>query len=336
MRWRFWLTVLAASTAPVACSSDDKPAAISSGSSGGSGGALNRGGSSAQPGGESSAGGDGALGGAPDLPPIGDVGGEGIFPSEGGAPANPVPLCAPEAAWRWQPLAGLDTAADERLWAMTHDGGTLIFSRGEALFVRDGSDEAMVTLPEGYTYGSGVALTPDGLSLVVVADGGLGFAEISRSARKGAFTAEPSTERFAAINAARVTSGDTLSWPTLSADGASLYYTARKGPTVAYVWRVRGAQSFVDAKRQDPVTLGTEDGKAKLVISVSADERTLFVFDEALGHVTGLWSATPAAEFADAVQFEGMLSVFSNEACDHLYGGRLQGDSSDVVAGTPK
>jgi hypothetical protein len=338
MGLRSWVTLLATIAVGVGCSSDDKPAPIASGASSGSGGAQNRGGSDgdAAAGGDSSGGADGPTGGASDLPPIGDIGGEGVLHGDGGAPPNPAPRCSRDVTWSWQPLTGLDTAEDERLLAMTHDGATLVFARDAQLFVRDDGEESSVPLPAGYTHTSGVAVTPDGLSLVIVADGGLGFAQVSRSSRGASFGAEPSTAPFAYINDARVTSGDILSWPTLSADGESLYYTARKGPSVANVWRARGAQLFMDARRQDPVTLGTEDGKAKLVVSVSADERTLFVFDEALGHVTGLWSATPAAEFTGAVQFEGLESVFSNLACDELYGSRRDGGSLDVVAGLPK
>jgi hypothetical protein len=218
---------------------------------------------------------------------------------------------------------------------MTPDERTLVFSRDDALFVLDEGEASPVTLPLGYTHTRGVSLTADGLSLIVVAEDGSRFAEVSRSSRSAAFAGEASTTRFTVLNNGQITSGDVLSSPALSADGTSFYYTARKGPSVAFVYRAYGA-GLSETEMQDPVTLGTEDGQAKLVVSVSADERTLFVLDEALGYVTGLWSATPAAEFSDAVSFEGFDTVVTSLACDRIYGTTEVDGSLGVVMGTPK
>ncbi|HYQ16104.1 MAG TPA: hypothetical protein VEQ58_10105, partial [Polyangiaceae bacterium] len=61
-----------------------------------------------------------------------------------------------------------------------------------------------------------------------------------------------------------------------------------------------------------------------------------FVLDEALGHVVGLWSATPAAELTQAVQLSGLESAFMNEGCSRLYGSRVLATSLDVVIETPR
>lgn len=339
MRGRLWPTV-AALVAFAACSSDDKPPPLGGGASGGTSGSgttPRSGSSGSEEGGNDPIGSGGAdmpSGGAGDGPPIGEVGGQGLYDG-GGAPANPATSCAPDAEWSPTPVDGVNTAADERLLAMTPDEATLVFSRDDELFVADDGKVSAVTLPSGYTHTLGVSLSPDGLSLVLTAEGGLGFAQVSRTERGVTFAGEPSTARFAYLNDARVTSGDLLSSPALSADGKTLYYTARKGASVAYVWRARGAQ-LSETKQQDPVLLGTDDGKAKLVVSVSADERTLFVLDEALGYVTGLWSVTPAAEFSGPVPFEGFETVFVNAACDRIYGTTRIGDSLDIVAGAAK
>lgn len=332
-----WLLVALA--APLACGSEDKPPGLGEGASSGSSGTSSRSGSSSSSrGGESpvgEGGGSQALGGASDGPPIGEVGGEGIYVGEGGAPPNPATICSRDAEWVTTPLEGVNTAADERLLAMTPDERTLVFSRDDALFVLDEGQATAVTLPPGYTHTAGVSLTADGLSLIVVAEDGSRFAEVSRSSRAMTFADAPSTTRFTLLNNGQVTSGDVFSSPALSVDGSSFYYTARKGPSVAYVYRAYGAQ-LADVEMQDPVTLGTEDGDAKLVVSVSADERTLFVLDEAVGYVTGLWSATPAAEFSGAVPFEGFATVVTSLACDRIYGTIEIEGSLDIVTGTPK
>ncbi|MDF3066334.1 MAG: hypothetical protein K0R38_1935 [Polyangiaceae bacterium] len=329
-----WL--LAALAVPLACSSEDKPPGLGEGAA--SGTSSRSGSFSADPGGQSSVepgvGGQ-PSGGASDGPAVGEVGGEGIYVGDGGAPANPASVCSRDAEWTTTPLEGVDTAADERLLAMTPDELTLVFSRDDALFVRDEAQATPVTVPLGYTHALGVALTADGLSLIVVAEDGSRFAEVSRKARGTAFSASASTARFTVLNNGQITSGDAFSSPALSADGQSFYYTARKGPSVAYVYRAYGAK-LSETERQDPVTLGTEDGQAKLVVSVSSDERTLFVLDEALGYVTGLWSETPAAEFSGAVPFEGFETVFTSEDCARMYGTTEVDGSLGIVSGTPK
>lgn len=329
--------LLAALVAPLSCSSDDKPPGLGAGAASGDGGTSSRSGSAtgAQSGEGPSVSAGAPSGGAGDGPVSGELGGEGFYAGEGGAPPNPATICHRDAAWTTTPLAGVNTPAAERLLAMTPDEHTLVFSRDDALFVLDDGTETALALPAGYTHALGVSLTPDGLGLILVAEDGSRFAEVSRARRGVAFAGAPSTARFAVLNNGQVTSGDHFSSPALSADGASFYYTARKGPSVAYVYRAYGA-GLSEVDMQDPVTLGTEDGLAKLVVSVSADERTLFVFDEALGHVTGLWSASPAAEFGAAVPFEGFETVVTSLACDRIYGTVEVDGSLDIVTGAPK
>ncbi len=337
---RFWL-LLAALVAPQACSSDDRPPTLGTDepTSGSAGTSSRSGSSNGEPGGEGPVGGGGGggqpSGGASDGPIIGEVGGEGFFQGDGGAPPNPTTICDRDAEWTSSPLEGVNTAADERLLAMTPDEKTLVFSRDDELFVLDDAQATSVLLPGGYTHTRGVSLTADGLSLIVVTEDGAQFAEVSRGERGVTFAGAPSAARFESLNAWRVTAGGSFFAPALSVDEKTLYYTLRQGQSVANVWRARG-ESFSERRLQDIVTLGTEDGKAKLVVGVSADERTLFVLDEALGHVTGLWSATPLAEFTGAVQFDGFESVIPSEACDRIYGTTELDGSLDIVTGARK
>lgn len=336
-RFPTW-SLLVALAVPLSCSSDDdKPSALGSGAAAGSAGTSSRSGSgNGEPGGEGSLGaaGGAAHGGASGSP-SGEIGGEGVYVGEGGSPSNPQTLCRRDVEWSTTPLDAVNTAADELLLAMTPDEDTFVFSRDDQLFVSDEGELTLLTLPVGYTHELGVSLTADGLSLVVVAENGSGFAEVSRSSRGSAFSASASTARFAILNDARVTSGDSYSFPALTQDGQDLYYTARRGPSVANVWRAYGP-SLSERDAEYPGTLGTDDGLAKLVVSISADERTIFVLDEALGYVTGLWRAAPTAEFGDPVPLEGFLSVVPNGDCDRIYGTVEIDGSLDIVSGSPK
>lgn len=342
----WWLSALGVIAWLGACSSDGRaPGALAddSGSSvsGGHFGSIELAGapSSAESGGAPSAG----QGGEAIVPlPIGQIiGGDFAGPSTGGAP-SPEPLCDPEARWKdAQPLAGVSTeAGDERLLGMTHDERTLVFERGDALWLAerasadvDFSAPTALTLPAGYSASRGLALGPNGVSLVLVREGGLGFAELTRSGRGAAFGAEPSDQRFRQVNEARMFSGGELSSPVLSEDGTTFFYVVRSVGR-SDVWRATG-DALSERTLLDPVSLGADGDLAKLTLSITADSRTLFLFDEALGHVVGLWSATPAAELTRAVPFADLESAFTNADCSRLYGTRARDGSRDVVMETP-
>ncbi|HVY30024.1 MAG TPA: hypothetical protein VHB79_25880 [Polyangiaceae bacterium] len=338
---RFWLGVALASALGAACSSNDAPPPPAA-----------DGGSDSSPAGSRSTdspGGDGAVaqggarsqaeGGAGE-PPIGTIG--GAFPgvSEGGAPPNPTPVCNRAARWSGaQALAALNTAqADERLLALSHDELSLVFSRADALFVADrksaGDDFAAtisVQLPAAYTFAQGVALSDDGLTLVVVSQDQHALADVTRTARSKTFDGTADTRRFAWVNA-NLTQSGLLSSPVLAADGKSLLLTRLEGGDSS-VFRVRG-DHFDDAAALDAVTLGAVDGNHKLTQSLSADARTLFFFDEGTGSAAALWSSTPAAAYTERVELEGLLSAFTNANCGRLYGTREVEGSLDLVVQT--
>ena len=254
------------------------------------------------------------------------------------------PLCDMAASWgNPVPLAIVSSSdADERLLSLTHDELTIVFTRDDVPMVADraAASEDFGTpvpllLPAGYSHERGVALHPDGLGLVIVSQSG-GFADIQRAARGGAFDGAPSTARFVQLadNAARF--GASLAFPVLSASGGSLYFT-HVGASTSKVFHAQGTSLFpVPEMPEDSVTLGGMDGDLKLTLSVSADERTLFFFDEALGHAAGLWNAAPGAPFYELALFEGLQSVFTDASCDRLYGTRMVGGSLDVVVEAPQ
>lgn len=288
-----------------------------------------------------------SLGGAASGEGGGDSGGLdlGGSLSLGGAPSYDPPLCDRLAAWGSPvALAGVSTAqADERLLSMTHDELTLVFTRDDVLMVADraSADDDFdapvpVTLPAGYTHERGVALHPDGLGLVIVSDMAERLAEVSRAARSGDFSGALDTARFEDVSNNAFQLGGGLSSPVLSASGSSLYFTLI-GSTSSKVFHTQGTTSFaIPAMPEDLVTLGGRDGDFKLTLSVSADERTLFFFDEALGHAAGLWNAAPGAPFYDLAPFPGLDGVFTASSCSRLYATRDGDGSLDIVLETSK
>lgn len=324
---------------PLACSSGDDgrapPAAAgtrSTGRSGSSGSEGSGAGADALGGNESDAGGLAGDGN------IGHLGGGGSL-SIGGAPTFDDPVCDVQAAWgNPTSLAVISTPeADERLLSMTHDELTIVFTRGEVPMVADraaASDDfgtpVTLALPAGFGHEHGLALHPDGLGLVIVSDDG-GFADVGRAARRGGFDGVPSSARFDSLAVNALQYGAGLSSPVLSASGTSLYFT-QVGASSSTVFHAQGTTKFpVPAMSEDLVTLGGTDGDLRLTLSVSADERTLFFFDEALGHAAGLWSSAPGAPFYELAEFPGLQSVFTGLGCSRLYGTRMVGGSLDVV-----
>lgn len=282
----------------------------------------------------------GAGGEAVDHLPIGQIGGNFAEPMGGAAPISP-PQCDPDASWgHAMAIEAIDTEADERLLAMAPDELTLVFARDEALFVVDRwtvaaefANATALMLPSGYDADRGLALTANGLSLVLVSDDGAAFAEISRVSRQVGFRSQPNAARFAAVNDARTFSGGELSSPAISEDGKTFFYVEQRGGR-SDVWRATGA-ALDERTKLDSVTLGGDEGMAKLTLSVSTDERALFVFDEALGHAVSLWSTTPAGAFTQAVPLPDLESAFANADCSRLYGTRASGPSLDIVIESP-
>jgi hypothetical protein len=341
VRWCLGLALGAAW--PLGCSSDDDapppPAAAGTRSGGPGGGAAaasaSGGGAGADVGGAAAAGdaGDGNIGHI-------DAGGS---LSIAGAPTYEEPRCDVNATWaNPTQLEGISTpGADERLLSMTHDELTLVFTRDDLLMVTDreaanvpfGVPQAL-TLPAGYTHERGLALHPDGLALVVGSDSGT-FADIERSVRSGPFDGAPSSARYDELAANAALYGETLASPVLSASGTSLYFT-QIGLSTSRVFHAQGTSHFpVPALPEDLVTLGGSEGDFKLTLSVSSDERTLFYFDEALGHAAGLWSSAPLAPFTKLAAFAGLQSIFTNFSCGRLYGTRMVEGSLDVVLEAP-
>lgn len=343
--WYWGLGLVAASL--LACSSKDDERASPAVAGTPSAGSSSSGSAGA---GDSAGGADTSLGGAPTASEAGQGGDPGGLDlggslAIGGAPIYEDPLCARAASWG-NPVAltGISTPqADERLLSMTHDALTLVFTRDDVLLVADRASiaddfaaAAPVTVPAGYTHARGVALHPDGLGLVLVSELADALGEVTRATRSGDFDGALETARFEDLSENALQYGEGLSSPVLSANGTSLYFT-QFGGNASKVFHSHGSAAFaIPTMPEDLVTLGGQDGDFKLTLSVSADERTLFFFDEALGHAAGSWSAAPGAPFYDVAPFPGLTSIFTDADCSHLYGTSDGGGSLDVVLETPE
>lgn len=342
----FLVTVLV----PLACASDDDGRAPPAG-----GGGSSRAGSAGKPadlagaggwGGEGSGegGGSAAEGGGESAGDanIGHLGGMGV--SMAGAPPKVPAECDITASWgSTTPLGGVSTAdADEQLLALTHDELTIVYTRDGVLMLADRASAEQdfgaavtLTLPAGYTHRHGLALKPDGLGLIVVAEQGEGFAEVTRVARSGAFGAQADVTRFSGIAQNVMFTGGEVAGPVLSSDGGTFFFARLKGGS-SNVHRATGSPELVMRDAPEDSVISGSVGAYKLTQSVSADGRTLFFFDEGEGYSAGLWSSSSGAPFVTRATFPGLESVFAPAGCARLYGTREVEASLDVVIETPE
>jgi hypothetical protein len=321
-----------------ACGDDERPAASLEGNSGrggsGAGAEPGLGGSDAQPDAGSGAAEAGAANGGAPSGGQGGGAGEGIDYELAGAPSVSPGVCDPNLAPTDDQV--VDAAvASATLLSMTPDERTLALVTGEApelvLHVADRAslDDAFeareVTLPEGYEAGSGVALSSDALTLVLVKTDHSGFGSISRAARGEAFSTEVDVTAFSRINAQKAMSGRELGWPVLSGDGSTLYFLSYRGPGVV-VQSTRQKDGRFDLGFEHSLTLSGDEGANKQVTAVSADQRTIFYFDQGTSRASARSRSRPDAPFYDPVDLGDREGVTPSSDCTRLYsstGGKL-------------
>lgn len=313
----------------VACGSEDDerhPAAPEQGGTPSKGGSSSTSGSTSKPeagqAGETQQPGGGGEG-------EGGAGGEPIIYEMGGLPQNMPGICDP--LMELGEPEPIDVGAPgATLLAMTSDELSVAFTTGaDETFVLHVGDRASVaadfteqtvSVPEGYQAATGVTLSGDGRKLVIVRDDSSGFAELSRSARAGAFGGEPDETRFAKINALEPMSGFSVGWPVLSDDGAALYFVSYFGQALVTQSKLEG-DAYSAGRPIDEFTLGGEMGKHKLISGISADQRAIFFFDEATSHAMALFRSRPGEDipFYDPVDLGERRGVTPNKDCSRVY-----------------
>lgn len=306
---------------------DDRPSASLEGTSGSlsSSGKGSRAGSGSQSEGGSEPTSQGGAGTAP-----GGAGGEGIEFETAGAPTVIPGQCDPAMAPGDDNPQELDPSlSGATLLGMTPDERSVAFVTGVApdwvLHVgdratRDEPFEAReVALPPGYEAASGVTLSSDALTLVVVLEDHSGFGALSRAERGAPFSSEAEVTAFSRINAQKAMSGRQLGWPVLSSDGGTLYFLSYLKQALV-VQSTRGADGRFDlGKEIDEFTLGGDEGAYRRINAVSADQRAIFFFDEATERAMALFRSAPNAPFYEPIDLGPRRGVVPNADCTRLY-----------------
>jgi hypothetical protein len=332
----------------------------SSGAGGASSGSSGAGASSGGGGTDGSASGDGAggttsssgSGGSADGGDAGDSGGSYQPPPN-------APNCGTTGSWGSGTLLSVSTGTDDLLDAITPDELTIVWTQvqgttrtvtyadrptiGGAFDVR--------SLPAGLYSNDRVAISPNGLRLVVVDADAQGFSELTRSSRSDDFV--PTSDGGAASTTAyqnlngTLGPGEAYGDPVIAADDAVFFYS---------VYAVQNDAGAPDAKANAPTIyrsarlLSTDvwPGGSPLASStglfpegslrqrptgLSADQQTLFVWSEITTTERMAWlnGADTFATFADL----GSRSMAApNLACTSLYYSAQGSTSIDLFVAT--
>jgi WD40-like Beta Propeller Repeat len=223
----------------------------------------------------------------------------------------------------------LSMTADERSVAFTTgaDDSLALHVADRAAASGDFADQ-LVTLPDGFDAKSGVALSSDGLKLVVVMSDHSGFAELSRASRSAAFAGDADPTPFAPINQEKPMSGHSVGWPVLSADGKTLYFLSYFGQGLVRQSERDKSGVFDPGTEIDEFTLGGQEGAYKLLNGVSSDQRAIFFFDQETSHQMALFRSAPGAPFYDPLDLGERRGATPNTDCSLVY----SSNGSGVVA----
>lgn len=280
----------------------------------GAGGAAGDGGSGAETA-EGGEGGAGGAGGAEDPfvcppPPVAEISGD--------------PVCDPGASWGEDTPVPMTPGLQDQLVAITPDELTLVWYSvtGSAGSLRV-ADRASVEeeFGEGQVIERDViAVSPDGLRLVALAEDSPGFVELTRTARGEAFSGE-STDSFELLNAEASASGRRLISAAFSADDRTLYYSVldESDEYPLRVSRRANGEPWPVGERVEVCQLRGFGVLARMPTGVSADGLTLFYYDPIYGTANAAWRASAEGDFVLFQSLGERAPAQPNTTCTRLY-----------------
>ena len=269
-------------------------------------------------------------------------------PVEEPTPAPPQGLCLPTSVWTG-PTKLPFSLGGELLAAITPDERTLAVYRvsgpsGElSVFDRDDDGvsfaEPKLVEPGTPVRPSRAALSPDGLSLVLLGADWRSFVIMERASRTESFVpsddASPAAAAFAKLNAEGAALGpdDAFDDPTFGADGKSFLYSVLPGGGRTLRISSKDAQGVwqVGSPLDDCELQSYGDGKSRRPSGLSADGRTLFYFDEVRNMARAAFRGAPTGLFTSFVDLGQRIAPQPNATCERLYSSRLEGGATDVV-----
>ncbi len=261
-----------------------------------------------------------------------DDGGSGpVFP-----PVDGGMHCSPTAQWSAGTLLSLSTSVLDRFGAitpdeltiawMTPDGdagavGTVHYADRSTASDSFGADQTLAAFGGYFALGP-VALSPDGLTMIVVRADLQGFGAATRASRGAAF-GSPDEAPFSSIdlNHADIpVTGSVMDDPVFAQDGRSLLFTDLAPTTTNSVTSldlVGGSWT-----NRDTIVAGAlqvSGTHLRRPTGISSDRLTLFFYDEVASIERAIWRTTATGTFTQAEDVGPLLYAQPNAACTRLY-----------------
>ncbi|HXX68651.1 MAG TPA: hypothetical protein VEK07_15795 [Polyangiaceae bacterium] len=178
-----------------------------------------------------------------------------------------------------------------------------------------------------------VALMPDGLEVIATLADGSSFTAFDRVSIGGAWLPSTSDE-FKLIAATISESGGAFAEPVVSADGQSLFYLLTIGDALPILYESAWDSSSHTWQYGQPLTeaefasqagndadgaIGTGGLQVRRPTGASSDRRTLFFFDEVVGHERAAWRDSPSDPFDTFEDLPNLPEVAPDEDCFYVY-----------------
>ncbi|HYQ40319.1 MAG TPA: hypothetical protein VER11_00075, partial [Polyangiaceae bacterium] len=235
------------------------------------------------------------------------------------------------------PLPGISSASDEQLLAITADELDILFLRDHVpmrahreLASAEFDAGTTLTIADGYGVDTGVALSAEGTTMVLLATTGQSFAAFSRSSRSADFEPSADTSAFAAINQRALQTMQHYAAPILAPDGKAFIFSAfAPEPETGFPMGYEGLSMVYESAwsmngwvMPDSISQDLFDGttaERPLPSGLSSDSRTLFYVEEGSGKQMARFRARPDAPLYTVVDLEQRTRATPNAKCDRLY-----------------
>jgi hypothetical protein len=266
----------------------------------------------------------------------------------GGFPPPPGPLCNTTPSWGAGVLLSISTSADDELDSVTPDELSIAWTSGTgSSAVVEYADRASTSDPFGtpQTLAAGqfttdrVALSQDGLRLVVVNADGQGFSELTRTSRlpPGNTFGAAGVGTYSNLDAAgELASGQSYGDPVLSADDHAFYYSVYGAGLTTTVYRTERLFPNDAWPAGAPVAaaagLAAQGSLRRRPTGISSDEQTLFFWDEVMGMERAAWIDESTGSFDIFANLGTQSMAAPNTACTELYFSSMGTSSVDLFS----
>jgi hypothetical protein len=234
-------------------------------------------------------------------------------------------VCKPDVEWAPGAAADVTVGPNASLLGITPDELTMVWLEPESsqvvyLVADRSSPDSAFGEPQRLPGESVLAVSPDGLRLVVLSDDQGALLERARADRGQAFGARSEGE-FASLNADALAQGYGFSSCALSPDGLELFYT---------VSGIDEPNPLRESRRSQPgpwpvgtaletCELEAHSGVGRYPTGVSADGKTLFFYDAWRNVARAAWRETNQGPFTWFRDLGDWRQVQANLACDLYY-----------------